>query len=337
MHAFWTGVIAGYGIAIPVGAISVLIIEMALRRGFRPGFWAGAGAASADLLYALVAVAAGGAIAVLVGKFALPLKILSGLVLVALGVAGLWKLRRQMAAAERPFTRQGDAKTYGLFLGLTLLNPMTVVYFAALILGGTAGAEVTVGSRLLFVLGAGLASLSWQTLLAAGASLLHQRLPARAHQITSLVGNLIVLGFGINILVPLASAAVRPAEKHERHSLHSHAVQFVEDRTVRGVAGAKIEQQRQFVVHLLQGLQLLLQVTAFLARQRAHRTAAFHRVLAQLQQSPDFLEREAGILRPLHEAQTIEVPVGIHAVARAVLGGARHQADFFVISQRVGR
>ena len=33
--AFVAGVVAGYGIAIPVGAIAVLIVETGLRRGFR--------------------------------------------------------------------------------------------------------------------------------------------------------------------------------------------------------------------------------------------------------------------------------------------------------------
>lgn len=50
------GVLAGYGIAIPVGAIAVLILDVSLRRGFRVGFMAGAGAAFADFLYAALAV-----------------------------------------------------------------------------------------------------------------------------------------------------------------------------------------------------------------------------------------------------------------------------------------
>jgi len=36
--AFIEGLIAGYGIAIPVGAIAILIVEMGLRCGFRIGF-----------------------------------------------------------------------------------------------------------------------------------------------------------------------------------------------------------------------------------------------------------------------------------------------------------
>ena len=56
MTAFFEGALAGYGIAIPVGAIAVLIIEISLRQGFRSGFMAGAGAATADLIYAAVAM-----------------------------------------------------------------------------------------------------------------------------------------------------------------------------------------------------------------------------------------------------------------------------------------
>ena len=63
MDAFITGVVAGYGIAIPVGAIAILIMEAGIRRGFRPAFFAGAGAATADFLYAALAVVGGAALA----------------------------------------------------------------------------------------------------------------------------------------------------------------------------------------------------------------------------------------------------------------------------------
>jgi threonine/homoserine/homoserine lactone efflux protein len=59
MQAFVLGMIAGYGIAIPVGAIAVLIVQVGIRCGFRCAASAGAGAATADLLYALLAVTGG--------------------------------------------------------------------------------------------------------------------------------------------------------------------------------------------------------------------------------------------------------------------------------------
>jgi arginine exporter protein ArgO len=211
MNAFWQGVIAGYGIAIPVGAIAVLIIDLALRRGFRPGFAAGAGAASADWIYAGLAVAAGTALAMALRPFALSLAFASGGVLVALGMTGVWRVWRARPTTAVPDAAQPDRRSlrvvYLQFLGLTLLNPLTVVYFAALVLGGSLGSDGTLASGLLFVLGAGLASLSWQTLLAALGSLLGKRLPPRARLITSLVGNMVVIALGVRILVQARGGA----------------------------------------------------------------------------------------------------------------------------------
>jgi putative Mn2+ efflux pump MntP len=52
-----------------------------------------------------------------------------------------------------------------------------------------------------------LASLSWQTLLAAVGSLLGKRLPPRARLITSLVGNMVVIALGVRILVQARGGA----------------------------------------------------------------------------------------------------------------------------------
>jgi threonine/homoserine/homoserine lactone efflux protein len=189
--AFWEGMVAGYGIAIPVGAIAVLIIEAGLRRGFRLGFMAGAGAAAADFLYATLAAVAGGMLA-------------AALVLFGLGGYGLWQARRAAQSKEaKPTVNHGYGRTFGQFLGLTLLNPMTVAYFSALILGMNTGMTVTTGERVAFVAGAGVASLSWQTLLAGVGSLGHRRLSPRIQMLSSVIGNLVVIGFGARILLRL--------------------------------------------------------------------------------------------------------------------------------------
>ena len=61
------------------------------------------------------------------------------------------------------------AAYFGL-LGMTMLNPWTVIYFAALVLGGSGVAGV--GERIVFVVAAFAASASWQLLLAGGGALL---------------------------------------------------------------------------------------------------------------------------------------------------------------------
>lgn len=38
MRPLVEGILAGFGIAIPVGPIAVLIVDLGVRRGFRPAF-----------------------------------------------------------------------------------------------------------------------------------------------------------------------------------------------------------------------------------------------------------------------------------------------------------
>jgi len=207
--AFLAGVAAGLGIAIPVGAIAILIVETGLRRGFRLGVAAGAGAATVDGIYALVAAAFGTALAAILAPLETPLRVLAVVVLVAIAMRGLLGLRAgslpsaggevQVPPDVEAAERGGSAlRTYGVFLGITLLNPVTVTYFAALILGlGSTGDGPA--EKVAFVVGAFLASLAWQTLLAAAGAFLHRRLSPRLRAGVILVGNGIILAFAIAI------------------------------------------------------------------------------------------------------------------------------------------
>ena len=201
MTAFLEGLAAGFGIAIPVGAVAILIVNTALSGGFRLGFMAGAGAATADLLYAGVAVLAGSGLSPLLAPLAVPVRAVGGVALIALAAWGLWNGRRAPVALspEPPTERAGPV--YLKFVGLTLLNPLTVVYFAAYILGRQPSAEEAApAAAALFVVGAGLASVSWQTLLAALGGLARRGITPRFRALAVAVGNLIVLALGIRIL-----------------------------------------------------------------------------------------------------------------------------------------
>ncbi len=190
------GLAAGYGIAIPVGAVAVLIIETGARRGFRLGAAAGLGAASADLAYASLAAAFGSGVAQLLAPVASPLRWASVAVLLAIAARGLRGALRP-SGPERPVgsaSGRSASRTYATFLGITLLNPMTVAYFGALVLGLPA-IRGGPGERATFALAAGAASASWQLLLAAFGALLHRHASTRIREATSLAGNLVIVGF----------------------------------------------------------------------------------------------------------------------------------------------
>ena len=132
---FLAGVAAGYGIAVPVGAIGVLIAGLSARTSLRVGAAAGLGAATADGIYAAMAVLGGAAVAELIAPIATPLRWVAAAVL--LGLAGMtaWGAFRSRAATDEPERPATPLRAYAAILGLTLLNPATVIYFAALVIG----------------------------------------------------------------------------------------------------------------------------------------------------------------------------------------------------------
>jgi threonine/homoserine/homoserine lactone efflux protein len=193
--ALLSGLIAGWGVAVPLGAIGVMLVDLGMRAGFRRASTAAAAVATADLLYAAVAAAAGTAAASLLAPHEQTMKLVAAGVLAAVAVLSL--LRRGTAdsgAALPPAHR-----IYGRFLALTAVNPTTVVYFVALIAGLPAVASAPAPAKAAFVVAVGLASLSWQLTLACSGAALHHRLPERARLYTALAGNALVLGLALRM------------------------------------------------------------------------------------------------------------------------------------------
>jgi arginine exporter protein ArgO len=196
--AFLAGVAAGYGIAVPVGAIGVLIAGLSARTSLRVGAAAGMGAATADGIYALVAVAGGAAVAGLLAPVATPLRWIGAVIL--LGLAAWTAVGAVRHRHRKPADRLRPVGATGAFLGvlgLTLLNPATVVYFVALVLGR--GDEE---GGWPFVVGAFLASASWQLFIALGGSLIGRLLTGeRGRLMTALVSSLVIAVLAVLLLV----------------------------------------------------------------------------------------------------------------------------------------
>jgi threonine/homoserine/homoserine lactone efflux protein len=154
--------------------------------------------ATADLLYAAVAAAAGTAAASLLEPHEHALRLIAAGVLAAVAVLSLRGVRRRArahAGADGPPPRH----LYARFLALTAVNPTTVVYFAALIAGLPAVASAPAPDKAVFVAAVGVASLSWQLALAGAGAALHHRLPDNARLWTALLGNALVLGLAVRM------------------------------------------------------------------------------------------------------------------------------------------
>ena len=195
-EALLIGLAAGYAIAIPVGPIALLIIRTAMHGGLRPGLAAGAGTATVDLVYATIAMLGGPVLVTAIAPMLFPARVGAALVLMFFALA----TTRRASASGAAVVPASALRTYLTFVGLTIVNPATVIYFAALAVGLPALSADPL-ARASFVIAAAAASLSWQWLLAGTASLLHGRIPPGAERWAARVSAVIIFGLALRIAV----------------------------------------------------------------------------------------------------------------------------------------
>lgn len=166
LDALISGLVTGYAIAVPVGAVAALIIALSARTSWRVGAAAGLGVATVDGVYAAVAVIAGSAVAAVLEPVEGVLRAVSVVALLVIaGLTLVHALRPARTTTEGGGPTWTPVRAWLTFIGITAVNPATVVYFAAIVLGGSVDidgpAEGTV-----FVVAAFLASASWQVFVA---------------------------------------------------------------------------------------------------------------------------------------------------------------------------
>jgi arginine exporter protein ArgO len=193
--ALVAGLLAGYGVAIPVGAVAAYLVSLSARTSLRVGLSAALGIATVDGGYALVAVLGGAAAARRLEPVATPMRwacVAVLLVLAATTVArGLRSFRRPADAPIGP-VRQSPVGAFVRLASITALNPATVLYFTALV-GARSGSRVELSEGLAFALGAFAASASWQALLAGAGTMAGRALTGpRARLATALTSGALV-------------------------------------------------------------------------------------------------------------------------------------------------
>ncbi|MGC4174248.1 LysE family transporter [Demequina sp.] len=198
------GFAAGFAIAMPVGAIAVLILREGMVRGVRYGLAAGAGAASVDLLYCTLAVALGATLSDAI-EGALPtLALVSGLVIIGIGVFQLVAAIRAHAESTQEVVAGSKLAVYWRFVALTALNPATIVYFLALSAVVTT-VTTSVAGPIVFVACTALASLIWQSALAVVGGLVGANVSERAVRTLGLVAACAIIALGVVAVVAAAT------------------------------------------------------------------------------------------------------------------------------------
>lgn len=203
------GLWAGYGLAVPVGAVAVLMVNMTARTSFRVGAAAAVGAATADALYAVAAVVGGAAVAHAVEPFSDPLRWAAFAILAVMA----FRIFRSAVRTSRTEKEKGGAagrerergisprRSFLTFLGLTALNPWPALYFVSLVLGRQAQSGMSAAEAAVYVVAIVVASASWQLLLAGGGAVFGKVLTGqRGRTATAVVSSVLILGLGAHMV-----------------------------------------------------------------------------------------------------------------------------------------
>ena len=192
-----SGVAVGLAVALPFGPVGLTVMALG-RRDWRCGVAAATGVATADLTWAIVAVA-GGAVVALHPAVSVWRGLARGALLVIgvlLVVRGVRQFGRRGAAVDVPPPVSRPPGRYFVALyGLTLPNPLTVAIFTAAAVDiGLSDATGGPVQRAVFVGAVGLTSLAWQLVLAAmGRHLLARAGPTTSAALTVAGGLLLVV------------------------------------------------------------------------------------------------------------------------------------------------
>ncbi len=212
--ALTAGLLAGYGVAIPVGAVGAYLVTLTARTTLRTGVCAALGVATADGLYALIATLGGAVLSHVLQPVMAPLRWVSAAVLVTLalrgGITAVNRYRHRHAVGDAGQSQQAahqsspsPIRAYLSLLGITMLNPATVIYFAALVFGGRSTELPDPIDRGAFVLAAFAASASWQVFMAGSGNLLGRVLTGdRGRLGTALVSAVLVTALAVRLLIP---------------------------------------------------------------------------------------------------------------------------------------
>jgi arginine exporter protein ArgO len=200
--ALAAGILAGLGVALPLGAIGVLLLREGLARGWRPAAAGATGIALVDLGYACAALLAGAAVSRTLAGHTRTVQLTGAVVLTAVAGHGLVRMRSARAETwtgpDQPDRPGSPLRVAARFVGLTAVNPLTAIYFVVL----TTGLSDTVRGTLpgaAFATGVFLASWSWQLVLAGAGSLAGARLPGWARWGAGVTGYLVVLGYAVRL------------------------------------------------------------------------------------------------------------------------------------------
>ena len=192
MTPLLVGIGLGFTVAASFGPINVFSLSSGLRYGFWPAFGIALGATAADGLYAFLGGL--GVAALFTGSADDWFQILGGAVLLVLAL----RMARPLSLEVERRASRGFARSFGIALGATLANPITIVYWAGAFAGIVPRFDLSRAEALILLPpGVVLGGICWAILLAAGSAFAGRYVGERLLTWVSVASALTIGAFGV--------------------------------------------------------------------------------------------------------------------------------------------
>ena len=190
------GIASGFSLAAPGGAIGFLCIKETSKNGVNPGLIAGLGAATADMLYGILAAVVLKMMDGIVTSHELSLTIISGIFFCYMGV------ERLFSTSSLEDIKPIPGKLLHIYLYtilLTLKDFSSIVEFIALFIAFDININELQDS-IGFVIGVFLGAAIWWFLLCFMDTLLHKKTSMRLLRYVNYITSIIIFIFGLHEL-----------------------------------------------------------------------------------------------------------------------------------------
>ena len=194
------GILIGLIFGIPAGAVGALCVQRTLQSGMKSGIITGLGSSAADCFYAVVGAFGITIISDFLTRFKIPINIVGGLLILAMGISTLLKKQSE--------TTNGEAKANyrTMFLSafsVGITNPAAVLTFLFAFSYFGIDGKLGAANGIALVAGVFLGTLIWWITLSAIARKIKEKFGEKGFKGLNKIFGIIMIGFGAVVFARL--------------------------------------------------------------------------------------------------------------------------------------
>jgi threonine/homoserine/homoserine lactone efflux protein len=203
IELFWKGIIVGLMVSIPLGPIGVLCVQRTLNKGHRSGFISGLGAASADMIFAMIAGLGMTFIIRFIKEQHVYFQIIGGIIVIILGIHIFYTNPVRQLRLQRMNRNKLSQDFLSVFL-LTITNPMAIFFFLAMFAGiNITSGPMSIVHLITMVSGVFAGGASWWFLLSAFVNYWRDRFRLKSIWWMNKVAGVIIFVLGIAAILSI--------------------------------------------------------------------------------------------------------------------------------------